>query len=146
MSAMPEESLREIAATNEPPHTLASPEFFFLLQRIDRLDEKLTREIRDGDQRSEELITAVDQKLTQRIDALEQKLTRHIEEVEQKLTQRIDAVEQKLTRRMDALEEKLGLRIDKQDDKLNSLKFWAIGAVITISVGFIGTIATLLYK
>ncbi|BCV22009.1 hypothetical protein [Moorella sp. Hama-1] len=99
---MPEESWREIAATNEPPHTLASPEFFFLLQRIDRLDEKLTKEIRDGDQRSEE---------------------------------RIDAVEQKLTQ-----------RIDKMDDKLNSIKFWAIGAVITIAVGFIGTIATLLYK
>ncbi|MDN5344909.1 MAG: hypothetical protein PWQ18_1022, partial [Clostridia bacterium] len=43
-------------------------------------------------------------------------------------------------------EERLSRRIDKQDDKLNSIKFWAIGAVITIAVGFIGTIATLLYK
>ncbi|MDN5362080.1 MAG: hypothetical protein PWP70_1127 [Moorella sp. (in: firmicutes)] len=116
MSAMPEESLREIAATNEPPHTLASPEFFFLLQRIDRLDEKLTQEIRAGDHRSEERVNVVEQ----RIDML---------------AQRIDAVEQKLTQ-----------RIEKMDDKLNNLKFWAIGAVITIAVGFIGTIATLLYK
>jgi len=113
VSAMPEESLREIAAANEPPRTLASPEFFFLLQRIDRLDEKLTKEIRDGDQKSEE---------------------------------RINAVEQRLTRRIDAIDEKLSNRIDKLDEKLGNLRFWAIGAVITIAVGFIGTIAALLYR
>lgn len=45
MSAMPEEALKEVAATNEPPNRLASPEFFFLLQRIDRLDEKLSARI-----------------------------------------------------------------------------------------------------
>ncbi len=146
MSAMPEESLREIAATNEPPRTMASAEFFFLLQRIDRLDEKLTKEIRDGDQNSEERISAVEQKLSQRIDAVEQKLSQRIEAVEQKLSQRIDAVEQKLSQRIDAIEDKLNKRIDQLDDKLSNLRFWAIGAVITIAVGFIGTIATLLYK
>lgn len=124
MSAMPEESLREIAATNEPQRNLASPEFFFLLQRIDRLDEKLTKEIRDGDQKSEE-----------RIDTMEQKLS-----------QRIDAMYQKLSQRIDDLDGKLSNRIDKLDDKLGNLRFWAIGAVITIAVGFIGTIATLLYR
>ncbi|GEA16173.1 MAG: hypothetical protein PWR22_1092 [Moorella sp. (in: firmicutes)] len=132
---MPEESLREIAATNEPPRTLASPEFFFLLQRLDRLDEKLTKEIRDGDQKSEERISAVEQKLSQRIDTVEQKLSQRIDTVEQKLSQRIETVEQKLSQRIDTL-----------DDKLGNLRFWAISAVITIAVGFIGTIATLLYK
>ncbi|WP_156271318.1 hypothetical protein [Neomoorella glycerini] len=132
---MPEESLREIAAANEPPRTLASPEFFFLLQRIDRLDEKLTKEIRDGDQKSEERINAVEQRLTRRIDA-----------VEQKLNQRIEAVEQKLSQRIDAIDDKLNNRIDKLDDKLGNLRFWAISAVITIALGFIGTIASLLYK
>ncbi|MEW8959733.1 hypothetical protein [Neomoorella humiferrea] len=168
MSAMPEESLREIAATNEPPRTIASAEFFFLLQRIDRLDEKLTKEIRDGDQNSEERTSAVEQKLSQRIDtveqklshridaveqklsqrieAVEQKLTQRIDAVEQKLSQRIDAVEQKFSQRIDAIENKLNKRIDQLDDKLSNLRFWAIGAVITIAVGFIGTIATLLYK
>lgn len=34
---MPEEAIREAAATSELPRGLASPEFFFLLQRIDRL-------------------------------------------------------------------------------------------------------------
>lgn len=49
---MPEEVFKEVAPTSEQPaqestvRNLASPEFFFLLQRIDRLDEKLTDEIR----------------------------------------------------------------------------------------------------
>ncbi|WP_207707638.1 hypothetical protein [Desulfofundulus thermobenzoicus] len=48
MMAMPEETIKEIAATSEqspgsmPPRGLVSQEFFFLLQRIDRLDEKLS--------------------------------------------------------------------------------------------------------
>jgi len=40
---MSEEARREPA--QEFPYRVASPEFFFLLQRIDRLDEKLTAEI-----------------------------------------------------------------------------------------------------
>lgn len=81
-NAMAEESIRETAATGEPPRNLASPEFFFLLQRIDRLDEKFTGEIR-----------------------------------------RLE---------------------DKFDKKIDSLKFWVIGAVITIAVGFAGVIVTLI--
>lgn len=52
MSAVPEDVTKEIAATSEPPGgrrtrmRLASEEFFFLLQRIDRLDEKLSGEIK----------------------------------------------------------------------------------------------------
>ncbi|MGI9951303.1 hypothetical protein V3F56_02985 [Moorellaceae bacterium AZ2] len=65
MSAVPEEALKEIAATNEPPNRLASPEFFFLLQRIDRLDEKLSARI-----------DRVDEKLSSRINRLEEKIDR----------------------------------------------------------------------
>ncbi|WP_041458783.1 hypothetical protein [Ammonifex degensii] len=39
-----EEAKREPRA-EEFPYRVASPEFFFLLQRIDRLDEKLSAEI-----------------------------------------------------------------------------------------------------
>ncbi|MBE3582225.1 MAG: hypothetical protein IMW96_11450 [Thermoanaerobacteraceae bacterium] len=81
---MPEEALKEVAATNEPPNRLASPEFFFLLQRIDRLDEKLSREIK---------------------------------EVEVRL-----------------------------DAKLDTLRFWTIGAVITLIAGFAGVIIALLQR
>ncbi|MGI9951298.1 hypothetical protein V3F56_02960 [Moorellaceae bacterium AZ2] len=88
---MPEEALKEVAATNEPPNRLASPEFFFLLQRIDRLDEKLSA-------------------------------------------------------RMDGLDQKLSARIDKVEGKLENVRLWAIGAVITLIVGFAGIIITLLQK
>lgn len=63
--AMPEEASREMAATseqppgNESPRHLVSQEFFFLLQRIDRLDEKLTGRI-----------DHVEEKLGERIDNL----------------------------------------------------------------------------
>ncbi|MGB9662834.1 MAG: hypothetical protein ACPL5F_12625 [Moorellaceae bacterium] len=106
MSAVPEEALKEAAATSEPPNRLASPEFFFLLQRVDRLDEKLSREIKD-----------VDLKLSARIDTLDEKLSREIKEVEVRL-----------------------------DAKLDTLRFWTIGAVITLIAGFAGVIIALLQR
>jgi hypothetical protein len=57
---MSEEAKKE---TVEFPYRVASPEFFFLLQRIDRLDEKLSARI---DQ--------VETKLSARIDQVEGKL------------------------------------------------------------------------
>ncbi|WP_207707599.1 hypothetical protein [Desulfofundulus thermobenzoicus] len=94
MMAMPEEAIREMAATseqppgNEPPRHLVSQEFFFLLQRIDRLDEKFT----------------------ERIDRLRTELRQEMGDVKQ---------------------------------EISSLRFWTIGAVITVIAGFIGTIVTL---
>ena len=91
--AMPEEAIREMAATseqppgNEPPRHLVSQEFFFLLQRIDRLDEKFT----------------------ERIDRLRTELRQEMGDVKQ---------------------------------EISSLRFWTIGAVITVIAGFIGTIVT----
>ncbi|MGB9846437.1 MAG: hypothetical protein ACPLRH_02915 [Desulfotomaculales bacterium] len=43
MAVMSEETKKE--PVTEFPYRIASPEFFFLLQRIDRLDEKLTERI-----------------------------------------------------------------------------------------------------
>lgn len=102
MGAVPEEVAKEIAAANEPPSRLASPEFFFLLQRIDRLDEKLSA----------------------RIDALDEKFSREIKEIDAKFSG----------------------EIKRLDSKLDAVKFWAIGAVITMIAGFAGTIITLLQK
>jgi DNA repair exonuclease SbcCD ATPase subunit len=123
VSAVPEEALKETAATSEPPNRLASPEFFFLLQRIDRLDEKLSREIKE-----------VDLKLSARIDSLDEKLY----SLDQKLSSRIDRVEEKIDRVQD--------RLDRLQDRVDSIKFWAIGAVITLIVGFAGIILTLLQR
>lgn len=92
---MPEEAIRETAATGEPPRGLASPEFFFLLQRIDRLDERVNA----------------------RIDQLDEKLSGEIKTE---------------TRRL--------------DEKLDGLKFWAIGTVVAVVVGFAGTIIALLAR
>ena len=68
---MSEEAKKE---TVEFPYRVASPEFFFLLQRIDRLDEKLSA----------------------RIDQVNEKLTKRIDQVDEKLSARIDQVEGKL--------------------------------------------------
>ncbi|OIQ07580.1 hypothetical protein [Neomoorella thermoacetica] len=121
---MSEEALKEIAATNEPPNRLASPEFFFLLQRIDRLDEKLSREIKEVDLKLSARIDSLDEKLSARIDGLDEKFSREIKEVDLKLSGRIDGLA----------------------EKLENIKFWAIGAVITLIAGFAGVIITLLQK
>ncbi|HHY94782.1 MAG TPA: hypothetical protein GX513_07200, partial [Firmicutes bacterium] len=70
--AVPEqEVIKQVAATGEQSqHILASPEFFFLLQRVDRLDEKLTSEIKAGDERLAAEIRALDGRLTADIKAL----------------------------------------------------------------------------
>jgi len=119
VSAVPEEVLKEVAATNEPPNRLASSEFFFLLQRIDRLDEKLSGRI----DRLDEKIDRVDEKLSTRINRLEEK---------------IDRVQDRLDRLQD--------RLDLVQDRVDTIKFWAIGAVITLIAGFAGVIITLLQK
>ena len=64
---MNEEAKKE---TVEFPYRVASPEFFFLLQRIDRLDEKLSARIDQVNIR----IDQVEEKLSARIDQVEGKL------------------------------------------------------------------------
>ncbi len=67
MGIMGEEAKKE---ATEFPYRVASPEFFFLLQRIDRLDEKLSARIDQVDVR----IDRLDEKLSARIDQVEGKL------------------------------------------------------------------------
>ena len=69
---MPEDATKETAATNEPPSggrwrlCLASQEFFFLLQRIDRLEEKLSGEIKTLDGK----ITSLNEKISNKFNNL----------------------------------------------------------------------------
>ncbi|KYH30723.1 hypothetical protein [Neomoorella mulderi] len=42
-----EETKKETASAGDPSHRLVSEEFFFLLNRIDRLDEKLSAKLDD---------------------------------------------------------------------------------------------------
>ncbi len=107
---MPDDVIRETAVTDERTpggsRGLASQEFFFLLQRIDRLDEKLSGEIK-----------RLDEKLSGEINRLDTRIER--------------------------LDEKLTGEVKMMDGKLNNIRFWAIGAVVTLIAGFAGTIVTL---
>lgn len=94
VSIMSEEAKKE--NVTEFPYRVASPEFFFLLQRIDRLDEKLT-----------DRIDEVDKKLSAKIDEVDRKLSARIEEVDRKLSARIDEVDRKLSARIDQVQESL---------------------------------------
>lgn len=76
---MPEDTTKETAATSEPPGgrrgrlRLASQEFFFLLQRIDRLDEKLSGEIKAQGvriDRLDEKINALNEKINNKFNNL----------------------------------------------------------------------------
>jgi tetrahydromethanopterin S-methyltransferase subunit G len=79
VSTMSEEAKKD--TVTEFPYRVASPEFFFLLQRIDRLDEKLTARIDE-----------VDKKLTARIDEVDKKLTARIDQVQESLRQEFRAI------------------------------------------------------
>lgn len=140
MMALPEEVIKQTAATGEQSqHTLASPEFFFLLQRIDRLDEKLTSEIKAGDDRLATEIKA----LAGEMKALESRLTAEIKAGDERLAAEVKALDGRLTAETKALSGEIKALDDKVSRSLENLRFWAIGAVIAIAVGFIGTIVTL---
>lgn len=105
------EARQETAASDERPRVV-SDEFFFLLQRTDRLEGKL-----------EQRIDQAEAKLSRRIDQVEQR----IDQVEAKLSQRIDQVEGKLEQRID----QVNARIDRLDEKLSGTLRWGIGLVLT---------------
>jgi len=157
VQAVPEEVAREAAATGDQPPRMVSPEFFFLLQRIDRLDERLTGEIkalaekltgetsgldqhmREADDRLMAQIRAVDdrlreadQRLTGQIRAVDDRL----KETDHRLTEEIRAVYDRLSAELKGLDEKFSNRLD-------GLRFWTITAVVTITAGFVGTIVVL---
>ena len=90
---MPDDVIKETAVTDERipggPHGLASQEFFFLLQRIDRLDEKLSGEIKRLDEKLSGEIKRLDEKLSGEIKRLDEKLGGEIK----RLDARIDRLE-----------------------------------------------------
>lgn len=123
---MVEEVRRETATSGESPRGLISPEFFFLLQRIDRLDEKFTGEIN---------------KLDEKLNRLDEKLSREIKGEINKLDEKLNKVDEKLSGEIKGEIRRLE---DKFDKKMDGLKFWAISSIITVIVGFVGTIITVI--
>lgn len=117
---MPEDATKETAATSEPPGgsrwrlRLASQEFFFLLQRIDRLDEKLTGEVKT--------------------------IAGELKAVEERVNARIDRLDEKLSGEIKTLDGKLNTLNEKISNKFNNLTLWTVGILITIVVGFIAVL------
>ncbi len=123
VSTMSEEAKKD--TVTEFPYRVASPEFFFLLQRIDRLDEKLTARIDE-----------VDKKLTARIDEVDKKLTARIDEVDKKLTARIDEVDKKLTARIDQVQESL-----RQEFRAIKPLIWATVGIVLAALAISVSVA-----
>lgn len=139
---MAEEAAKEAAATNEPPGRLASPEFFFLLQRVDRLDEKASARMDGLDQKLSTRIEALDQK----VSLLDQKLSARMEALDERLTKKIEDLDERLTRKIEDLGLKFGGEVKRLESRLDGLKSWTITLLITVIVGFGGTIAALLRR
>lgn len=81
--------------------------------------------------------------LLQRMDRLDEKLTAEIRALGDRLTTDMKALDGKLTAEMKALDGKVTSELKHQDDKLSSIRFWAIGSVITMAAGFVGVIVAL---
>ncbi|HHW41306.1 MAG TPA: hypothetical protein GXX19_09190 [Syntrophomonadaceae bacterium] len=132
---MPEDVTRETAATSEPPGgsrgrlRLASQEFFFLLQRIDRLDEKLTGEIKTN---AGEL-KALEERVNARIDRLDEKLSGEIKAQ----GERIDRLDEKLSGEIKTLDGKITSLNEKISNKFNNLTLWTVGILVTVVIGFL---------
>ena len=74
-----------------------------LNEKIDDVQENLTRKIEAGDAGLHQRIDAVETSLSQRIDARDASLHKRIDAVETSLGQRIDAVETSLGQKIDAV-------------------------------------------
>ena len=107
-SAMAEDALREVAATDEPSsvpgkHGVGSYELFFLLQRIDCLDEKMSNQN-----------TSIESRLTNRIESLDGRVTGDIKAVATDLK----SLDEKLSRQIDNINNSLDNKIQNLDSNL----------------------------
>ncbi|MCL4352673.1 MAG: hemolysin XhlA family protein [Firmicutes bacterium] len=107
-----------------PPMTSDFPDHwgFYLLQAINRLDDKIDDVRRDQERTANALrqdIHALDAKIDQKVDALDAKID-----------QKIDALDAKFDQKIDALDTKF-------DQKLTGLQYWYWGTLVVIIVGFV---------
>jgi hypothetical protein len=142
---MADEALKETAATTDKPRArekhpgnrLASGEFFYLAERIDRLDEKLTGKIENESKA-----------LNGRIDALDAKLTGKIESGNNALDTKMQGLDAKLTGEIRTLDAKLTSKIESEvrslNDRFTATQQWMIGLVVAVLVGAGAIVITLL--
>jgi len=125
-----------------------------LEERVARLEQAFadTKEVllllRDDIRRIDGKIDGVEQKLSGQMNNLEQKLSARIEAETQELNSRIDDLEQKLGARIegevnrldhkiDGLEQKLGARMDRLEAAMQRLTFWILGTLASTIIMFI---------
>lgn len=103
---MPEENVLEV---KEQPGA-----FFYLMNRID----------------------SVDQKLSTKIDRMDEKIDAKISGLEDKMNVKINDLEDKIDKMRQEFKEEIG----KLDEKIDTLRYWATGILV---VGFGGVIAAI---
>jgi tetrahydromethanopterin S-methyltransferase subunit G len=122
-----------------PPTPTAPQDFpdqwgFYLLQAINRLDDKINQRMDTLDAKLE----AVQRDVNQRIDHLDAK----IEAVQRDVHQRIDGLDAKI----EAVQRDVDQRIDsldvKFDQKLTNLQYWYWGTLVVIIMGFVTLLLT----
>lgn len=116
---------------------LTTPEFMYLLQRVDRLDEKFTDRIDNLSNRIDKL----DEKFTSRIDALDEKFTSKITGLDGKLTGRIENLDEKFTNKIDVLRQEV-----KQDTSSIKTLIWATFGLMVGTIAIALTVAISLVK
>jgi predicted PurR-regulated permease PerM len=99
-------SVKESSERIKPNYTLASPEFFHLLSRMEQSESKLER----------------------RIELLEQKIDQKIEFLDQK----IEFLEQKIDKKIELLEQKIDKKIEILSQKVDGLSKWIMATLVTV--------------
>lgn len=112
---------------------LTTPEFMYLLQKVDRLDEKFTGRIDNLSNRIDNL----DEKFTSRINGLDEKFTGRID----KLSNRIDNLDEKFTNKIDALRQEV-----KQDTSSIKTLIWATFGLMVGTIAIALTVAASLVR
>ena len=140
----------DVPMSDLPPTPPTSQDFpdhwgFYLLQAINRLDDKIDQVSREQQRATDSLrqeIGGVRQILTQEIGGVRQTLTQEIGGVRQTLTQEIGEVRQEIH----TLDAKFDHKIDaldaKFEQKLTTLQYWYWGTLVVIIIGFVTLLFT----
>ena len=141
-----------------PPEAKDFPDHwgFYLLQAINRLDDKIDDVRRDQERSTESLrqeiggvrqeIHAMDTKFEQKIDTLDTNFEQKIDTLDIKFEQKIDTLDTKFEQKIDTLDTKFEQKINtldtKFDQKLTALQYWYWGTLVVIIVGFVTILLT----
>ncbi|MCY0909113.1 MAG: hypothetical protein OWR62_12070 [Sulfobacillus thermotolerans] len=118
-----ENPMADLPPAPPPSHNFPDQWGFYLLQAINRLDDKINQRIDTLDAK----IEAVQRDVNQRIDTLDAK----IEAVQRDVNQRIDQVQRDVTQRFDTV-----------DQKITTLQYWYWGTLVVIIMGFVTVFLT----